>query len=223
MKTDADIRSDVVTELHWDPSIAAATVEVDVTDGVVVFNGTLQSHAQQHAIEKAAGRIAGVKALVFETRVVLPEDHRREDVEIAKAAGHAFEWSAVVPNGCVRVTVEQGWVTLHGNAAWEFERLAAERAVRDVTGVTGITNLIEITPQVMATEVERQIFDALARQAHREGRRIEIVVDGATVTLRGRVHSLADRAAAQAAAWSSPGVKAVVNALTVQPAFVPMG
>jgi osmotically-inducible protein OsmY len=41
------------------------------------------------------------------------------------------------------------------------------------------------------------------------------MVNGSTVTLRGKVHSWNERMAVQGACWSAPGIAHVVNELTV--------
>jgi len=77
-------------------------------------------------------------------------------------------------------------------------------------------NLITVKPSVRPDSVEKGIHDALARQAERDAKHIEVAVNGSYVTLRGKVRSYAERAAAQGAALSAPGVSAVVNELTVE-------
>jgi osmotically-inducible protein OsmY len=41
------------------------------------------------------------------------------------------------------------------------------------------------------------------------------MVSGHAVTLKGKVHSFAERAAAQGAAWSAPGISSVINELRI--------
>lgn len=48
-----------------------------------------------------------------------------------------------------------------------------------------------------------------------EGRLVEVVVGGTTITLKGRVDSWAGHLAAQSATWSVPGITDVVNELQV--------
>jgi len=55
----------------------------------------------------------------------------------------------------------------------------------------------------------------LQRHAEREARHIEVKVHEGTVTLTGKVGSAAERWAVRGAAWSAPGVHAVVDDLTV--------
>ena len=82
-------------------------------------------------------------------------------------------------------------------------------------GVTGVSNLVKVKPKLSPADMEKKIHDALSRQADREARRLSISVDGSQVTLRGVVHSWAERDAVQGAAWATPGVSVVVNDLLV--------
>jgi osmotically-inducible protein OsmY len=111
--------------------------------------------------------------------------------------------------------VENGWITLSGEVEWDYQRKAAERSVRDLFGVVGVTNLVKVKPKVSSSDIEKNIHDALARQADREAKQLQILVDGSRVTVRGKVHSWAELRAVQAAAWAAPGVSTVVNDLTV--------
>jgi osmotically-inducible protein OsmY len=217
MKTDAQLKQDILAELDWDPVVQATDVGVIVHEGVVTLTGHLASHAEKHAIERAVQRVSGVRALAIELEVRPGPSFARDDADIATAAEHALEWSVLVPNGCVQAIVENGHVTLNGEVEWDYQRRAAERALCDLHGVVGISNRIKVEPNVRVStgEVEKSIHDALERQADRAARHVQVSVDGQRVTLRGTVHSLAERKAAQGAAASAAGVAAVVNELTV--------
>lgn len=217
MKTDAQLKKDILAELTWDPTVKATDVGVIVKDGVVTLTGHPGSYAEKHAVERAVQRVEGVKALAIEIEVRLSAAHERSDADIATAVERALEWNVLVPDNKVHPKVEKGWVTLSGEVAWDYQRRAAEKAVRDLVGVVGVTNRVKVEPQVAPADVKKSIHDALARQADREARHVEIIVDGATVTLRGKVHSWAEREAVQGAAWSAPGVASVVNKLDVAP------
>jgi len=217
MKSDALLRSDIVAELNWDPAITATDVGVTVKDGVVTLSGHPASHAEKHAIERAVQRVKGVKAVAVEMQVKLAAGYERTDADIAMAAERALEWNVLVPDGKIHPMVEHGWVTLNGEVEWQYQRRAAEGAVRNLLGVTGVTNEVTVKPKFTPADVEKRIRDALARQADREASQIEISVSGSQVTLRGKVHSWAERKAAQGAAWAAPGVANVINNLLVEP------
>jgi osmotically-inducible protein OsmY len=62
----------------------------------------------------------------------------RTGVDLAVTVTRALEWDAQVPVEKLEVTVSKGWVTLQGEVEWEYQRRAAERAVRDISGVRGL-------------------------------------------------------------------------------------
>jgi len=215
MKSDSQLKQDVSTELDWDPSINASQVGVAVKDGVVTLSGHLDTYAEKHAVERAAQRVHGVKAIAVELDVKLAPSHQRSDSEIAAAAESALKWHSLVPAERLQVKVEKGWVMLNGEVDWEYQRRSAEKAIRPLTGVIGLSNAVTLRPSTSPANVANRIRDALTRHAEHEAKHIEVIVNGSVVTLRGKVDSWPERTAAYGAAWSAPGVMSVVNELTV--------
>jgi osmotically-inducible protein OsmY len=62
-----------------EPSIDAAHIDVAVIAGVVALTGHVQSFPQKAAAARAAARVKGVKAVIEEIVVKLPDDIRRGD------------------------------------------------------------------------------------------------------------------------------------------------
>jgi osmotically-inducible protein OsmY len=215
MKIDAVLKQDVEAELAWDAIVNASQVGVAVKDGVVTLSGHLDSYAEKYAAERAAQRVKGVKGVAVELDVRLGLGAKRTDADIAAAADSALRWHALVPEDRIKVTVEKGWLTLSGDVEWDFQRQSAFKAVRPLTGVVGVSNTIALKPTVTPANITQRIQGALERQAMREAKGIEVIVSGGTVTLKGTVHSWAERNAAQGAAWSAPGITSVVNQLHV--------
>jgi osmotically-inducible protein OsmY len=182
MKTDAELKKDVVDELNWDPAVVSTAIGVAVKDGVVTVSGHLDNYAQKFAVEHALRRVHGVKAIAMELDVKLSPQHKRSDTEIAAAAEQALNWSALLPADKIRLSVE-----------------------------------ITLKPRPVPADITNRITDALRRQALHEAKRVQIDVDGSTVTLHGQVHSWRERNAVQAAVWAAPGVQSVNNELRVTP------
>ena len=107
-------------------------------------------------------------------------------------------------------------MTLSGELDWNFQRRAVERLIRPLKGVVGISDNIRLKTAAAPVNLSSRIQDALVRQAVREARRIEVAMEGSVVTLKGHVHSWAERSAAEGATWAAPGVSKVNNQLTVQ-------
>ena len=146
MKTDAQLKDDVIEELRWDPQISDADViGVGVKDGAVILSGQAPSYAEKMAAAQAAERVNGVKAVANDLNVKLP-GATRGDVDITEAIAHVLEWNVQVPEDRVHATVEHGWVTLEGDVDHDYQRREVERMVRHVRGVIGLLNNITVRP-----------------------------------------------------------------------------
>ena len=213
-KADAQLKQDVESELRWDPSITFDKVKVTADDGVVTLRGSVPHYFEKCSAEKAAQRVGGVRAVADELEVNLFPEYARSDDEIARNALSALDWNYSAPDG-VKVTVDKGWLTLRGEAEWEFERNAAKAAVASLMGVRGVSNDITIKTSVQASDVKTKIEEALKRSAETEGRNINVTVSGSRVNLSGSVHSFSEIEDARLAAWSAPGVMAVDDNLKI--------
>jgi osmotically-inducible protein OsmY len=217
-RTDDDLQRDVREELRWDARLQPNEIGVAARDGVVTLTGWVDSYLKKWEAERAAHRVRGVVAVANDIEVRLPGSSERTDADIASAAVRALEWDALIPPGNVEVTVSRGWVTLDGQVEWQFQRRAAERAVRRLTGVLGVTNLITVKPAVepKPSDLKRRIEKALVRSAETDAERIQVKVEGGKVTLEGTVRAWAERDAAERVAWSAPGVTEVDNKIKIR-------
>jgi osmotically-inducible protein OsmY len=215
MKTDKQVQQDVIAELSWEPSVNAAHIGVEVSGGVVTLAGHVSSFAEKFNAERAAQRVAGVKALAVEMDVKLAGASKRTDADIASAAETALQSATYFWPSGVKVKVEGGRITLTGEVEWDYQRQSSVAAVRHLLGVTGVTDLIAIKPKVSSVLVKSDIEAALERRARTDAQKISVEVHGSDVTLTGTVHSWSERDLARDSAWSTPGVHNVVDKMTV--------
>lgn len=216
MKTDFQIKDDVLDELAWQPNIDETQIGVIVEKGVVTLSGVVDNYSKKIAAEKAAKMVEGVKAVALDIEVKYGSDFKKTDKEIAKAIVDAFEWNALVPDDDIMVKVENGWVYLTGEVQWAYQKNAAKNVAGNLMGVKGVSNLITLKNNIKPTEVKDRIKKAFQRQANLDADGIIIEDHGHTVTLRGSVNSIKEKEDAETAAYNAPGVYDVKNELKVQ-------
>ncbi|HEU5217363.1 MAG TPA: BON domain-containing protein [Gemmatimonadales bacterium] len=215
MLNDLELQKRVLGALDWEPSVDATRIGVAANRGVVTLTGQVPSYAERFAAERLIKQVFGVKGLANELEVHLPGDSRRNDTDLVTAAIRALEWDVQVQSQKIKVRASNGWLTLEGEVEWQFQRLAAERAVRHLLGVQGVSNLITLTAKVTPKDLKTRIESAFKRNAELEASGIKVETRGGTVTLQGSVHSWAERDEAERAVWAAPGVVAVDDRLAV--------
>lgn len=215
MKTDVEIKNDVLDELAWQPNINETEIGVAVEKGVVSLSGTVDSYTKKMAAEKAAKSVKGVKAVAEDIEVIYGAEYKKSDKEIAQAVVNALKWNISVPDDGIQVKVEDGWVYLSGEVRWAYQKNAAKMAVQDLLGVKYVANSIALKQVIKPFEIKEKIKKSFERLADVDAKNVSIDVEGHTVKLRGKVHSLAEKDEARKRAYYAPGVYKVENELEV--------
>jgi len=215
LKTDNDIKRDVEAELRWDPEIDDTDVAVKTTDSVVTLTGFVRSYAEKYHAASVAKRVVGVTALANDIDVRLSPGVDVSDPQLARDAVAALKTELPLSWDKIKLTVQDGRVSLEGAVEWHYQRERAERAIHNLRGVLSVRNSIRIKPNAVATGLKEKISAAFQRNAILDAEAITVEEHNGDVVLRGRVHSWAEREQAFSTAWSAPGVTHVSNEIAV--------
>jgi len=144
--TNTPLEDAVISSFDLDPRIPdSLEIAVSVEDGIVTLRGTVESFGQRRAAVEDTRKIEGVYEVDDQLKVSLRGSDRRDDDEIRGAALQSMIWDVEVPADTVDVKVDDGWVTLSGDASYQFQSDAAYDDVANMYGVVGITNEIKVT------------------------------------------------------------------------------
>jgi osmotically-inducible protein OsmY len=213
--SDYDVERWVGEELHWDPKLDSNAISVSVNDGEVTLRGTVGSFREKRDAEKTAQRVYGARTITNDLKVRLLTEHGRDDAEVRGAVLRALHFDSHIPE-TIDARVDDGWVTLTGAAAWQYQRAEADYLAGNVVGVLGVDDQIDLThTEPVPGDVEEAIRKAFKRNAKIDGDDLSVDTNDGTVALSGSVSSWAEHDEALAAAWAAPGVTGVDDYIEV--------
>ncbi len=212
---DENLRQHVMDELRSDPAVGGEKISVAVVDGVVSLSGQVNSYAHKVAAERVVRRLTDVRGVNAAIAVKLPDTAAVPDQEIARRATTILKWNSLSPADRIQVSVKDGWVTLSGEVDWQYQRSAAEDAVRSLWGVIAVINNLSSKSRVEVQHVHKRIENVLTRCAAARAARINVAVCGPVVTIHGQVHDQEERTAVHNAIELIPGVQHVEDRLTI--------
>ncbi|MEM9608373.1 MAG: BON domain-containing protein [Actinomycetota bacterium] len=189
---------------------------VEVTDDVVTLAGTVETYAEKVLAQHAAQRVAEVHDLVNAIDVRPEATRHPNDRALHSMVERVLTWDALVPEDRVTIDVTGGLVALTGTCATRAQAEEAERVVSRLYGVRGVVNRIDVAPaEPDPRSVRSAIEEALRRRAAHQASQLDVVVNGAAVTVRGTVASSGQRRAVVGAAGHAPGVEEIHDELDI--------
>ncbi len=68
MRSDADLKADLMERLDAIPAISSSDIEVHVDNGMVTLKGQVDTHQTRFQVERTARRVAGMRGLEINVR-----------------------------------------------------------------------------------------------------------------------------------------------------------
>lgn len=165
--------------------------------------------------KRSTATVGRMTALAPEIGFNNPALHERTDFDIICSVENILLWAAHVPANRITVTIKNGWITLAGTVTWTYQRKAAINAVQYLLGIEGVRDKITVQPLLSFNRLKADTQTAMKRKACDDVKKITVEVRGSDVILGGTVASWAERELATLSAWITPGVRRVVDNITV--------
>jgi hyperosmotically inducible protein len=217
-QTDNNIQAQLQNELK-----KFKNIQISVKNGVVDLEGTVNDFATKEEIDKKAHRTKNVVAV--RNKLQIAGAGQMSDAQMQQKIVQKLQYDRVGYGNAfnaISVNVQNGVVTLAGNA---YGPVAADSAVSLVShfpGVQDVVNNIQVDPLSPMDDRSRlQVYRAiygypsLQKYSLDPAQPIRITVVNGNVTLNGVVNSQADKNVSGIRANGVPGIFKVTNNLQV--------
>lgn len=218
-QSDAEIRDAVQARFAADEWTDTEQVGIRVQDAIVALDGETDHLLAKERAAMLAQSVRGVRGVINRLRVAAATS--ATDEGIGEQIRRGLAQDATTSLGDIEVQVDDGVVTLAGEARSWPERVIAGRIATSVPGVNAIDNRIRVAyadPRSDA-DIKADVVALLRWDPRLAPVPIKVSVNDANVRLTGRVGSLAQRHWASSQAWVN-GVDAVdVSGLRIDPSI----
>jgi osmotically-inducible protein OsmY len=214
VRTDEDIKTDIVEHLRWDGRVDASDITVEVSNGEVTLGGSVAAYSANKAAIDDAWTVRGVTDVHVQIQIRYPPAGGvPTDGEIQSNVASTLGWNPDVDASDIEVAVDHGVVTLTGSVDAYWKKLRAEEITSHLRGITGFQNLLAVVPtrEEADERIAEEIMAALHRNVTIGASTINVKVKKGLVTLSGTVPSPAVSVAARLAAYHTDGVTDVVD------------
>ncbi|MDF1658806.1 MAG: BON domain-containing protein [Verrucomicrobiales bacterium] len=225
-RSDEEITDDLVTTLAVAAGVDKLPSRFKVNDGVVTLTGSASSLRMREVLERAAESIRGVRSVTNMLKV--ERNSKLNDAEIQQFLNLAFADDAWIDEDFVKISVNDGIVTLVGavDSGFEKQRMISSAQVTGARTVNA--DDLEVSPGLRPamsrphppffrsdSELKAALELALQKDHRVRADGIEINVADGDITLTGTVPSIGAKASAESDAINLPGAESVSSFLTV--------
>lgn len=126
--------------IQWASTIPDDAIQVKVQNGIVTLTGTVDWFYQKDDADAAVRKLSGVRAVVNDIKI----KQRPQAGDIKMKIESALKRNADLEAQSIKVSVNNGRVTLDGKVKAWYERDLAERTAWSAPGVTFVEDRIQI-------------------------------------------------------------------------------
>ena len=142
LPTDTDIQAEILDSFRWNPDLRSYKIDVDVENGWVTLEGTLDAFWKKVEAESEAFSTRGVVGVTNKLAIVPTESI--SDEMIAEDVVDAIERNLRVSADDVDVTVMNARVTLEGTVPTAAAKIAAYNSALYTAGVKDVQDNIMV-------------------------------------------------------------------------------
>lgn len=152
MRSDEEIKKDIVDELRWDTRVDASNVKVEVNKGAVSLEGEVPSSRAKTAADTDSMIIQGVRRVDNNLKIKYLTEDLPSDSDLKESVINRLIVDPDVNSENIDVDVANGIVTLTGSVDSYYDKIIAEQESANIIGVYDVINKLTVVPSQKDTE-----------------------------------------------------------------------
>ncbi len=220
LRTDQQIKKDIVDNLFWNNSVDASDIKVEVTNGTAILSGTVTNYAAKIQAVSETWDVDGVVNIENNIDVKYPNEiEKLMDSDIEQRAMNILAWNPDLESSNIDLSVANGIVSLNGSVDTFWKKVKAEALVGELKGVILVVNHLAVIPtdKTLDKTIGEYILEVLNRNLKIDINQITVTVIDGAVKLSGNVPDKKSYKDVYNAAKYTLGVTEVENNLKVKP------
>ena len=222
-RPDNEILMDVQNAIQRDVYLAGLPIAVAINNGVITLAGRVGNlYEKERASDKAWG-VSNVRGVINDLQVQpsLNRGVRKNYIipsgEILQQTVHQELFQDLRLNPLnIKVSAEDGNVTLSGTVPIYLDKRLAEQDARNVVGVMAVNNLLKVAVEPRSdNEIARDIMKVIDSDSELSGQDIRVNVNNGIVTLSGNINQSYEKYEAGRIVGNVRGITDVINNITI--------
>ncbi|HEX3019788.1 MAG TPA: BON domain-containing protein [Chitinispirillaceae bacterium] len=217
-RSNSDIKGDILDNLARDTRLQSEKIKLEISGGLVVITGNVQSYQAREAVESDVWAVSGVSTVDNRLDIVFPPEFKRpSDEAILESVKRLLAWDPDIFLERIDAFVHEGRVILEGSVDRLWKKYRAEKLVRDAGGVMVVVNKLVVIPsgEYSDERIGQDIISILNRNSILDVNSISVEVQKGLVRLIGAVPSRTAFDVAEDIARYTQGVVNVDNQLVI--------
>ena len=201
-------------------------IKIQSMDGVVTLTGTVSKESHKSLAQETVGSLPGVKSVDNRLEVKGAPPTANSDAWLSEKVKTTLLFHRSVKTGETEVSVQDGIVTLRGNAVSQAKKDLTTEYAKDVEGVKDVKNEMAVSRPSKKTQIVGKKIDDASTTAqvkmtllfHRSTSALntKVVTNNGVVTLYGKAGSTAEKDSVTKIVNDVNGVKRVTNRMTIE-------
>jgi len=225
-KMDDRIESSARKSYIFQTYLTGDDIKIESKDGVVTLTGMIAAEFHKSLAQETVAGLPGVKSVDNRLEVKDAPPTANSDAWLSEKVKTTLLFHRSVKTGKIEVYVQEGIVTLRGNAVSQAKKDLTTEYAKDVEGVKDVKNEMTVSrPSKKTQSVGKKIDDAsttaqvkMALLFHRSTSALntKVVTNNGVVTLYGKASSTAEKDLVTKIVNDVNGVKRVTNRMTIE-------